>query len=620
MSEQMNPNPSPEEELTALQAAEQAEAVAEEATKEEEACPSIFDKPDPDRYKTKAAKPKKKSRHVTRILVAAVLCVAIVLSGEGIAYLTTGQWLFHYVADFITNTESETSSDPTKDEPTDYVFDYSSYLESPKDTEALGLGGISSILVQNETGTYTLTSKMGTQTVFDEQTYEEYTKEALAWLITDVQGADITGVTFDPSTVGFIVTDLLKIPYASVYAQDGTAQIPQGGMTYYAECGLDRAKVQCTINFNNGASVKVSVGDKTPTGDDYFMSVESNDGNHPEALGAPKQDRQIYRVTSAAVAFFLKAADYYVDREIITMVEQDESTYNEFGDEVEDPYFISGALSYFDALSVSGRSYPRALSFKNVEESVPGYDSIYLMTAPITQNVNLDAMETLLGPVADGLTAATCLTMRATAADLQKYGLSSPACTVRYVVKGKEYVLSIGTKTNEEENCYAVMVKGNPSIFEVLADDIAFKDYDTADYASNTIYSCDITKVKTIGIRCGNGINETFRLTHGKDDSGDPSLTVVTQSGKTISTEDFRTMYVNLLSLTSFTNVTDGKDAANPYVTVTLTYNDYSQVDVLRLSAYTDRRYFMSLNGMGSTVVLSNNVYTFVNSVSALLK
>ncbi len=616
MSEQMNPNPSPEEELTAEQAAEQAE----EATKEEEACPSIFDKPDPDRYKTKTAKPKKKSRHVTRIIVAAVLCVAIVLSGEGIAYLTTGQWLFHYVADYFTNTESETSSDPTKDEPTDYVFDYSSYMESPKDTEALGLGGISSILVQNETGTYTLTSKMGTQTVFDEQTYEEYTKEALEWLITGVQGADITGVTFDPSTVGFIVTDLLKIPYASVYAQDGTAQIPQGGMTYYAECGLDRAKVQCTINFNNGASVKVSVGDKTPTGDDYFMSVESNDGNHPEALGAPKQDRQIYRVTSAAVAFFLKAADYYVDREIITMVEQDESTYNEFGDEVEDPYFVSGALSYFDALSVSGRSYPRALSFKNVEESLPGYDSIYLMTAPITQNVNLDAMETLLGPVADGLTAATCLTMRATAADLQKYGLSSPACTVRYVVKGKEYVLSIGNKTNEEENCYAVMVKGNPSIFEVLADDIAFKDYDTADYASNTIYSCDITKVKTISIRCGNGINETFRLTHGKDDSGDPSLTVVTQSGKTISTEDFRTMYVNLLSLTSFTNVTDGKDAANPYVTVTLTYNDYSQVDVLRLSAYTDRRYFMSLNGMGSTVVLSNNVDTFVNSVSALLK
>ena len=79
-------------------------------------------------------------------------------------------------------------------------------------------------------------------------------------------------------------------------------------------------------------------------------------------------------------------------------------------------------------------------------------------------------------------------------------------------------------------------------------------------------------------------------------------------------------MYVNLLSLTSFTNVTDGKDAANPYVTVTLTYNDYSQVDVLRLSAYTDRRYFMSLNGMGSTVVLSNNVDTVVNSVSALLK
>ena len=65
--------------------------------------------------------------------------------------------------------------------------------------------------------------------------------------------------------------------------------------------------------------------------------------------------------------------------------------------------------------------------------------------------------------------------------------------------------------------------------------------------------------------------------------------------------------------------MTDGKDAAHPYLTVTLTYNRYDQTDVIRLSPYTDRRYFMSLNGMGSTVVLSTAVEAFTDSLSALL-
>ncbi|MBR4869025.1 MAG: DUF4340 domain-containing protein [Clostridia bacterium] len=613
MSEQLNQSPAPDEEETTQQ------AVVEESAEEQAACPSIFDKPDPDRYKAKVKKPRKNGRHTTNVMIALALCVAIVLGGEGLFWAVFHQEMFSYGYRYFTKDKSEEESSQPFEEPVDNIFDYSAYKDQDANTDTLALGGISSVLVENQTGAYTLTSKSVSRTEYDEQTGQETTTQGLDWLITDVKGEDIKGVTFDPSTVSFIVTDLLKIPYTDIYAQDGTAQIPQGGITYYQECGLEKAKTKCTVNFKNGASVKVMVGDKTPTGDNYFVGIENNDGNHPEALGAPKTDRKIYQVSSAAIAFFIKEAKYYVHHEIISMVEQAESTYNDQGEEVEDPYFIQGALSYFDDLTVSGSAYPKALSFKNVEQDRPGYDSIYLMTAPIVQNVKLEAMETLLAPVAEGLRAANCLSMRATAAQLSQYGLNKPTCAVRYVVKNKEYQLQIGKKTNEEENCYAVMVKGNPSIFEVKAENLAFKDYDTADYASNTIYACDITKVKTLRVQ-QKGVDETFRLTHGTDDQGAATLKVTTASGKTIDEEKFRTMYMNLLSLSSFTNVTDGKDAPTPYVTITLTYNDYSQVDVIRLSNYTDRRYYMSLNGMGSTVVLSNNVDTLVDSVNALLK
>ena len=501
-----------------------------------------------------------------------------------------------------------------------YLFDYSAYGEHSKDTDTLKLGGIASVEVENPDGKFTVSGTLVNHTIIDEQTYEETTKEELEWSITRVDGVNITDVIFDPDTVDFILNDLLKIPYEQVYATDGSAQIPQGGMTYYEECGIDKSTTRCTIKFNNGAWLRVILGDQTPTKQSLFIGIETGDGGEPDALGTPKEDRRVYQVENNAVVFFLKSPTYFVKKQLIEAVEQTDMGLNEEGDAVEDPYFISGALSYFDDLSVSGSNYPSSLRFKNVDADLPAYDSIYLMTAPLTQNVDLDAMETLLSPVADGLTAATCLSLRATPAQLAKYGLSNPACVVRYVVKGKEYVLRIGNQSNKDENCYAVMVDDNPSIFEVLADDIAFQNLTTADYASKCIYSSNITLLKSIGIRLADGTDEVFYLTHGTAENGDPTLTVKTAKGKQINVDDFRDMYVNLLSLRSFTNVSDGKDASKPAVTITIQYNDYPQTDVIRLSDYTDRRYFMSLNGMGSTVVLSNNVDAFVTSVQTLLQ
>ncbi len=602
---------------------EQPDTGAETETspkKEEPACPSIFDKPDDSRFAKKAKQPRRHSRHMTNIIIALVLCVAVVLGGEGVSYLLTGQFLFSYISGQMNGGGEEDPSSTLSQPEQNYMFDYSAYGEHSKDTDTLKLGGIASVEVENPDGKFTVTGTLVNHTIIDEQTYEETTKEELEWSITKVDGVNITDVIFDPDTVNFILNDLLKIPYEQVYATDGNAQIPQGGMTYYEECGIDKSTTRCTVKFQNGAWLRVILGDQTPTKQSLFVGVEVGDGGVPDTLGAPKEDRRVYQVENNAVVFFLKDPTYFVKKQLIEAVEQSDIRVNEEGEEIEDPYFISGALSYFDALSVSGKNYPKPLSFKNVDADLPAYDSIYLMTAPIVQNVSLSAMETLLTPVADGLTAATCLSLRATPAQLKQYGLDQPSCAVRYVIKGKEYVLRIGNQSNKEENCYAVMVDDNPSIFEVLAEDISFQNFTTADYASKSIYSCDITLLKSIGIRLADGTDEVFYLTHGTAENGNPTLTVKTAKGKDINVDNFRTMYVNLLSLSSFTNVSDGKDAAKPAVTVTIQYNDYPQTDVIRLSDYTDRRYFMSLNGMGSTVVLSNNVDTFVGSVHTLLK
>jgi hypothetical protein len=220
--------------------------------------------------------------------------------------------------------------------------------------------------------------------------------------------------------------------------------------------------------------------------------------------------------------------------------------------------------------------------------------------------------------LADGLTAADCLVMKASSAQIAKYGLDDPACVARYVVKDKEYIIKIGNQVNKDEDTYAVMVEGNPSIMEVQSPYIDFKDYDEADFASDTLYSCEITKIKSFRVQMSDGTDQLFKLSHGTDSTGEATLKVTNRNGKVMDTEDFRDMYVDFLSLTSFEKVTDGKDANVPYITITINYNEYDQTDVIRLSPYTDRRYFMSLNGMGSTVVLSSAVEDLTASFETL--
>lgn len=592
---------------------EQQEEVV--ASKEEQACPSIFDKPDPERYRKNQKPPKQSNRKVRDIIIALVLCVALIGSTTGICYLFYGKGPFAVIKQWVSDTE-ETASNTSSTEQL-LVHDYSSYSQSNANTQTLQLGGIKKITVQQPNFTYEITGKMEKTVDINPETYEEYETEIMNWRVSYVEGVDIEGVQFDPTLSGFVVSDLVKIPYGAVYAENGNATIPQGGKTYYDECGITTSQNRLTMEFNNGASITVIVGDKAPTGEMYFLALENNDGGKPNVAGAPKADSRIYTVGKDVIAYYAKDPIFFVEKDVVSPTPQDDDEFNEeTGETTEDPYFISGELSKFDALSITGANYEKPFTFEMVSQDKPGYDSIYLMTSPFTQNVDLDAMSALLSPLSAGLSVSDCLVLKATEDDLKKYGFDNPATKVRYVVKGQETVLLVGNQL-EEDKGYAFMVEGNTSIFSISKESIPFAFYTTADFASSTLYSCDITLLKTMRIQ-SDGKDEIYHLKHGTASDGSASLTVTTGSGKTVDTEKFRDMYVKLLSLTSFEEVTDGKDAESPHTTITITYNDYAQTDVIRLSPYTDRRYYMSLNGMGSTVIRSTALDDFVASFNGL--
>ena len=122
----------------------------EQEQKEAEACPSIFDKPDPDRYRKTEKAPKKGNRQVRNIVIALVLCVTLVISTTGISYLLYDKDPISFLKEYFAGEPEESSSDTQSQEPENLIFDYSFYGDDSKDTETAALGGIETITVVNE--------------------------------------------------------------------------------------------------------------------------------------------------------------------------------------------------------------------------------------------------------------------------------------------------------------------------------------------------------------------------------------------------------------------------------------------------------------------------------------
>ncbi len=581
-----------------------SESEQESLNENKENCPSIFDKPDYSYQKP--PRKHKLSKRTMSIIVSLVLCVCL----AGGAFTALHFW-------GIKDSDSKTES-TSETEQQNYIIDYSAYSGSSENTDSLALGGVTAVDINSTPASYTLSPITVKSTKTDSVTMEETEVDTMAWNISAAKGQDIEGVTFSNARCSFPVDAVLKMPYSGIYAEDRNAQIPQGTMTYFEECGFNKAATSATVNFLNGSSYTLTVGDATPTGGERFVCIDSKSSD-PAAAGSPKEDNRIYKVSDSDITFLEQKIAYYVERSLIKPVEN-ETSYSETGDEIPDKYFMSGELAYFDSLTISGSSFSSPISFENCDVNVPSYDSIYLMTSPYEQNVDTDKMASLLSPLSDGFDADDCLSVKATENELNDYGLAKPSCVVSYRVKGQNYTIRIGnSQTISDKSGYAVTVGSNPSVFFVENSKVPFAAYNAEDYASARIYSCDITKIKTMTVKTGGKTTEFNLQNVESDESGTDAQLNVSANGKTIDTGKFRELYVDLLSLTAFERVSDGKNSDTPYLQIEFTYHDYKRLDILKFSEYTDRRYFMSLNGSGNSLVLSTSVDTFINNMNSLL-
>ncbi|MBR4283052.1 MAG: hypothetical protein IKT35_04985, partial [Clostridia bacterium] len=300
---------------------------AENVSKDEEYCPSIFDKPDYSYEKPK--KERKISKQTLTMLVSLVVCIALGFGAWGIFKIIPN--------DDVTNTDesSETAEDAK------YIYDYSHYLSDFSDSKdvdtypelagtdgykkGLSLGGISRIDIKNQQNNFHLTPDYYTRMEMNAETMEEEELTTLEWYMTSIEGVDMEGVTFDIDYTEFVVQDLLRLPYKSVYVEDKNAKLPDGSMTYLEECGLDKPVATPSVTFKDGSKLTVLVGSETPVKGEYYVTIEVEESDK-DLLGKPKKDNKIYITQHENIAFYLKEAKYYVELDLITALE-DETYY-----------------------------------------------------------------------------------------------------------------------------------------------------------------------------------------------------------------------------------------------------------------------------------------------------
>ena len=539
----------------------------------ERAYPSIFDKP--DHSNQKIAQERRLSRGARNVILTLVLCIALAGSVFGIYR-------------FLPKQEEEDTSSSTILS----LFDYSQYITY--DSSLTETEGVKNILVANTTGSYEIIYSIVEKTQINSVTGEEETGPAIEWSI-----ADQDGVNFDSDTLQYLVGDLLKVVYTTVYNKDANANNAEG-ITFRQECGFDSPTATLTANFNNGNTYTIYIGSELPTGGSYYLMQSGDD--------------TIYVVKESDVSYFMRGISYYVSNQMVPVLEESH---------VDSAYFDDGTLSRFDKITVSGSNFDNPIVFEMSDSMAIAMPTDYRMTAPTELAADSDKVATLPSPLANGLEANECLVMRATSADLKEYGLDKPICEVSYVIEGGTYVLRVGSLV--EEGYYAATFSGNNSIFRVARSAVSFAFTPAEDYRSILLYVTTITDVASIEVAAindsGNLITETFTLHHltTETESGTTSsLTVTDEQGNTIVEDDFREFYQGIIGLTAASWTDDGKQSATPKLTITLRYREGGS-DVIRLSEYSSRRYFYTLNGKGDALILASSVENLLSQFSSLL-
>lgn len=356
-----------------------------------------------------------------------------------------------------------------------------------------------------------------------------------------------------------------------------------------AEYGLDDPLSLVDIQYTDGSSVSLAVGDEAPGSSGNYLLF----------------DGKIYLVSSSNVSYFIKDMYSYLSTGIVdTLIDSS-----------------SGSLSVDPTSLTLGGSHndPEVVIKKYTSTQNTNTLTTYGVTSPKQRDADSEVVSTLLTDLS-GLSASSAVVIHPTQEQIAEYGLDNPYLTVELAYKdseSKRYEVSFRCSAANEEGIAYLMKDGVDVIYQISDTQTALSWYnytyeDIISVMNILPYINDVSSVEL----------ELYGQSYLFELSGEDDELVITYQGQTLDTDIFRKLYQLLLSIKNDEYVEEPPDVSTLTSIGSLTYNyksDSRPSDRLDFYEYSARQFYLSYNGDIEFLSLISHLDTIQNAVEKTL-
>jgi len=346
-----------------------------------------------------------------------------------------------------------------------------------------------------------------------------------------------------------------------------------------SEYGLDKPSTSFYVKFEDGGVHELIIGDEVPGGNGYYVKEKD-------------KDRIYISETSGSYAFWFKKKLSFIDLSLTESIP------------TEDQIKIENIV-------LGGKVREKRIVLRPVtekESSEKNNMDTYKIIEPYYFSPNPDKLSSFLTSVGGGLTAVEAVALVTSQKVLKDYGLDDPYSTLSYKYDGDTVKISIGDK-DESDSTYYVMVDGKKVVYKVSSSVLTYADWKIGDILSSTVLVF-IDSVESIRVKTGD-VDYTYKLS-GEDDD-----LKVTLNGKTLDTDNFRSLYQILLGGRASGQGDAERTETSPVLSVTFNYRDKDRNPVnIEYFKIDSRNYKQYVND----VPLNSVSASYINKVTKSLK
>lgn len=254
-----------------------------------------------------------------------------------------------------------------------------------------------------------------------------------------------------------------------------------------AQYGLSSPKTSVTAKASDGTVKTVQIGDKTPTGEGYYIKERENN--------------KVYTISTYTGDTLMPGKNDLRDKTLFTLKPEDIINLG---------VYKNGA---------------------NVFQAKKTEDSNWAMTAPIEGNADVSK----IGTITEAISKVSTVTafVEDNPADLQKYGLKNPGYALEFQTSGMKKKILLGDEKVKGSEIYA-KTSDSTEVFTLDESSLNFLDRPFKEFMDPFVYNANIDDVNKVVVDM-DGQTTTCEIQTNKDDHDKDKFTV---NGKDASMKD----------------------------------------------------------------------------------